>query len=222
MSSIDEISKEDIVKILENIYRKIDENKDYLSKLDTEIGDGDHGFSIANGFKNVYSKLDDFSKDSIGDLLKKCGFELIKTVGGSAGAVFGTFFTGQASYYTRNLNGKVKLSLEDITNMLNEALTQIKKRGNAQIGDKTMIDAFEPALNELVAGVEQNISFAKAFEKAAQKANEGVESTKNMIAKHGRSKNVGERGIGFIDPGSMSTYLIFSTMADYFLRREGK
>ena len=70
MSSIDEINKEDIVKILGNIYRKIDENKDYLSKLDTEIGDGDHGFSIANGFKNVYNKLDNFSKDSIGELLK--------------------------------------------------------------------------------------------------------------------------------------------------------
>ncbi|MBA7616637.1 PEP-dependent dihydroxyacetone kinase, ADP-binding subunit DhaL [subsurface metagenome] len=222
MNSVYEITKEDIVKILTSIYQKIDENKDYLSKLDTEIGDGDHGFSIANGFKNIYTKLDDFSKDSIGDLLKKCGFELIKTVGGAAGAIFGTFFTGQASYYNKNINGKNSLSLEDIRNMLNEALTQIKKRGNAQIGDKTMIDAFEPALHELSAGVEKKMSFALAFKNASGKAKEGAESTKNMVGKHGRSKNVGERGIGFIDPGSMSTAFIFSTIADYFSNKEKK
>ena len=214
------ITKEDFVKIIEHIYRKIEENKDYLSKLDTEIGDGDHGFSIANGFKNVYEKLDDFSKEGIGDFLKKCGFEIIKVVGGASGVVFGTFFIGQASYYSKNLTGKDTLSLEDFTNMLGEALEQIKKRGNARVGDKTMIDAFEPALNELMKGVEEKLSFAKAFERASDKAKEGAESTKNMVGKHGRAKNVGERSIGYIDPGSMSTTFIFSTMADYFSGKE--
>jgi dihydroxyacetone kinase-like protein len=218
MRSTHEITKQNIVEILETIYRKIDENKEYLSKLDTEIGD--HGFSIANGFKNVHDKLDDFAKESIGDLLKRCGFEIIKVVGGASGAVFGTFFTGQASYYSKNLNEKESLSLEDVTRMLGEALEQIKKRGNAQTGDKTMIDAFEPALNELDTCVQNKLSFSEAFEKSAEKAKEGADSTKNMVAKRGRSKNVGERSIGFIDPGAMSTAFIFRAMADYFKEKE--
>lgn len=220
MSSLQEITKQNLVELMNIIYKKIEENKEYLSKLDTEIGDGDHGFSIANGFKNVYEKLDDFAKDGIGDLLKKCGFEIIKVVGGASGAIFGTFFTGQASYYNKNLSGKESLNLEDITHMLEEALEQIKKRGNAQVGDKTMIDSFEPALNELHKCVENKLSLSEAFENAAAKAKEGADSTKNMVAKRGRSKNVGERSIGFIDPGSMSTALIFRAMADYFKEKE--
>ena len=104
------IKKEDLSKIIENIYKKINENKNYLSKLDTEIGDGDHGFSIANGFKNVYEKLDDFSKEDIGGFFKKCGFEIIKVVGGASGAVFGTFFTGATTSACGSENGLRPLS----------------------------------------------------------------------------------------------------------------
>lgn len=99
--------------------------------------------------------------------------------------------------------------------MLNEALSQIKKRGNANPGDKTMIDALEPAVNELFAGIEKNLSLSDAFKNAAEKAEQGAESTKDMVSKHGRSKNLGERSIGFMDAGAMSTCIIFSTIADY-------
>ncbi|KPJ85092.1 MAG: hypothetical protein AMS17_14985 [Spirochaetes bacterium DG_61] len=210
----------DLKEILTRIHFTIEEHKAYLSKLDTEIGDGDHGFSIANGFKNVHDKLDEFGAGGIGDLLKKSGFEIIKVVGGASGAVFGTLFTGQASYYSKNLIGKETLSLADLTNMLSEALTQIKQRGGAQAGDKTMIDALEPAIGELLKAVQGNLSFREAFEKAAARAKEGAENTKNMVAKRGRSKNVGERSLGFIDPGAMSTALIFSSIADYFKEKE--
>lgn len=216
MNSAAEITKDDLVQILRNMYKKIEENKSYLSKLDTEIGDGDHGFSIASGFRSVNEKIDEFSNEEIGDLLKKCGFEIIKVVGGASGAVFGTFFTGQASYYKNNLNGKASLNLRDVTGMLGEALEQIKKRGNAQVGDKTMVDALDPAVKELEKCAAENLSFAQAFHRAFERAQEGAESTKNMIAKHGRSKNVGERSIGYIDPGSMSMTLLFQTMAEYF------
>jgi dihydroxyacetone kinase-like protein len=210
------ITKEDLARIIEDIYRKIDEKKDYLSRLDTEIGDGDHGFGISNGFRCVYQKLDEFMKEGTGDFLKRCGFEIIKVVGGASGAVFGTLFIGMASYYNKNLAGKQELSLDDMTHMLKEALDAIKKRGGAQAGDKTMIDAFEPALNELEKGVEENLTFSGAFERACKSALQGAENTKNMVGKRGRAKNVGERGIGYIDPGSMSMAIIFRTMADYF------
>ncbi len=215
MGSLNEITRDDIIRIVKRMYHTIDEKQEYLSKLDTEIGDGDHGFSMATGFKSFYNKLDELSALSIGQVLKKGGFELIKTIGGAAGAIFGTFFTGQASYYDKNLNGKESLNLEDLTNMLKEALTQIKKRGNAKLGDKTMVDALEPAVNELTAGVKNNLSLSQAFKNAAAKAREGSDNTKNLVSKRGRSKNLGERSVGYIDAGSMSTYLIINTIADY-------
>lgn len=221
MSRADGITKENIVEMIRKIYATIDENKEYLSKLDTEIGDGDHGFSMANGFRSLNNQLGEFSKLEIGEMLKKCGFELIKTIGGAAGAVFGTLFVGQAGYYNRQLDGRDVLSLEDVTGMWVEALVQIKARGQAQPGDKTMIDALEPAVAELKKGVEENLPFSKAFANAAKRAKEGAEKTKDMVAKRGRSKNLAERSLGYIDPGSMSTYFIINTIAEY-LKGAGK
>ena len=213
-----EISKEDIISIIKSIYKKIDENKDYLSRLDTEIGDGDHGTSMARGFKSLNDKLVEFSNLEIGLILKKSGFELIKTIGGSAGVVFGTFFTGQGGYYDKNLNGKQSISLKDIAGMLEEALQQIIKRGKAAPGDKTMIDALQPAVFAIKTSADENASILEAFKTATQKAKEGAEKTKEMIGKHGRSKYLGERGIGYIDPGAVSTTLIFETITEYLSR----
>ena len=213
--SKNEINKEDILNIIKAIYSKIDENKDYLSKLDTEIGDGDHGTSMARGFKSLYDKLDEFEKLDIGSILRKSGFELIKTIGGSAGAVFGTLFTGQASYYDKNIKGKETLTLQDLAEMFGEALLQIKKRGNAAPGDKTMIDALEPAVNALKESAGKNILLAEAFKSAAENAKQGAEKTREMIGKHGRSKYLGERSKGYIDPGAVSTSLIFSSISEY-------
>jgi dihydroxyacetone kinase-like protein len=220
MGSLSEITKNDLVEMVSRMYRNIDENKEFLSKLDTEIGDGDHGFSMYSGFKSFHDKLGEFSGLSIGQLLNKGGFELIKTIGGAAGAVFGTFFTGQASFYNKNLEGKESLTLEDMANMLKEALEQIKKRGNANPGDKTMIDALNPAVNELFTGVEKNLSLSEAFKNAAEKAEQGAESTKDMVSKRGRSKNLGERSKGYIDAGAKSLSIIFRTMADYIQNPE--
>ena len=209
------VSKNDLVNLVELLYRTIDAQKEELSKLDTEIGDGDHGFSIANGFRNFYEKLDEYAKLDIGQFLKKGGFELIKNVGGAAGAVFGTFFTGQASYYDKNLSGKELLDLQDITNMLENALIQIKKRGNAQIGDKTMVDALEPAVKSLKESIGSGAGLSDAFKLAAEKASEGAEKTRDMIATHGRAKNLGNRSIGYMDPGAKTMSVIIQTIADY-------
>jgi len=213
--SKNEITRNDIIGIIKSIYKKIDDNKEYLSELDTEIGDGDHGTSMARGFKSLYDKLEELSGMDIGSILRKAGFELIKTIGGSAGAVFGTLFTGQASYYDKKLKGKETLTLEDITFMMEEALQQIKKRGNAVPGDKTMIDALEPAVDALKEAVDENTDIIHAFRNAAEKSKEGAEKTREMIGKHGRSKYLGERGKGFIDPGAVSTSLIFQSISEY-------
>lgn len=214
------ITKQDLVQILKLLAETFEEHVDHLSKLDTEIGDGDHGFSMASGFKSVADKLDQLSELPIGDLLKKTGFELIKTIGGAAGAVFGTLFTGQASWYQANLEGEGSLTLQQWSEMFTEALAQIQRRGGAQPGDKTMLDALQPAVTALEEAAGQNADLGDAFQTAARRARSGALSTKDMIAKHGRAKNLGERALGFVDPGSVSTALIFETLADYFNNRE--
>ena len=212
----EEITKSDLVEMIKRIYRTVEDNKDVLSKLDTEIGDGDHGFGMAKGFKAFADNLDAFSQLDIGGMLKKGGFEMIKTMGGASGAIFGTMFTAQAQFYEKNLKGKESLALDDVTRMLCEALEQIKKRGNAEPGDKTMIDAFEPAIDALSNAVDDGLGFKEAFINAADAAARGAERTKDMVATHGRSKNLGERSRGHMDPGAKSTFLIFRAMADYF------
>jgi len=215
MSAIENVTKLDLVNIMRRIRDAMEAQKDYLSKIDTQIGDGDHGFSMSQGFNSVCAKMDDFEKEEIGGFLKKCGFEMIKAIGGAAGALYGTFFTAQAAYYQGHLNGKEVLAPGDVTGMLAEALNQIKKRGGAKIGDKTMVDALEPAVDELRRGMETGLILKEMFQKAALKAAEGAENTKSMVANHGRSKYVGERSLGFVDPGAVSMALIFKTIADY-------
>jgi dihydroxyacetone kinase-like protein len=211
----DTVTKDDLVKMVERIYQTIDSQKVALSKLDTEIGDGDHGFSIANGFRHFHEKLGEYAQLDIGQFLKKGGFELIKNVGGAAGAVFGTFFTGQAAFYDKNLGGKPTLALPDLAQMFSEALDQIKKRGNAKPGDKTMVDALQPAVESLEESASSGVGLADAFKRAAEKATAGAESTREMVATHGRAKNLGQRSIGYMDPGAMSISLIIKTMAEY-------
>jgi dihydroxyacetone kinase-like protein len=208
------LTKADLVSIIGGIGDCMEANKAHLSKLDTEIGDGDHGFSMSQGFSSLCAKMDDLAAGDIGNLLKKCGLEMIKVIGGAAGAIFGTFFTAQASYDNARLKGKEALEPADITGMLAEALAQIKKRGGAQPGDKTMVDALEPAVDELKRGLAKGLPLNEMFQNASLKAAQGAEKTKSMVARHGRAKYLAERSLGFVDPGAVSLSLIFKTIAD--------
>jgi dihydroxyacetone kinase-like protein len=219
MAEINSLSKSNLVEIITRISAEIMDHKDALSRLDTEIGDGDHGFSMATGFGSVADKISGFADLPIGGMLKKVGFELIKTIGGAAGAVFGTMYTGQAAYYDQNLAGKEQLSLEDLSKMYGEALSQVKRRGGANPGDKTMVDALEPAVLSLEQSSRDGASLQAAFSKAAEEARSGAENTRSMVAKHGRAKNLGDRALGYVDPGAVSTALIFEVIRDYLLEQ---
>lgn len=210
------MTRVDQINIIRAIHTVFAENEDFLSKLDAKIGDGDHGFSMSIGFKRFNDNLENYADLSIGKLLKKGGFDLISAIGGAAGAIFGTFFKGQGAYYEDHLDGKEHLSLEDIANMMTEALAQIKIIGKAQPGDKTMIDALEPAVNALSESAASNLSLSEAFKIAAAQAESGAENTKNLVGKRGRSKNLGERSLGCMDPGAKSIALILMAYKDYF------
>lgn len=184
-------------------------SKALLSKADQVIGDGDHGIGMARGFKAVEAKIktEDFS--DIEGLFRSVGMTLLSSIGGAAGAVFGSFFLG----FSKGLSGKDYLTCDNISPALKIGLENVKKRGHADVGDKTMIDALQPAVNK--AETLETNDIKSCLLELWRSAEEGVEKTKEMVAKVGKSKTLGERSLGFPDPGAISLSLIFKSMYEF-------
>lgn len=186
----------------------IEENKMYLTELDATIGDGDHGLNMSKGFQAVKEKIKDDECKNIGDMLKKASMALISNVGGASGPLYGTAFL-KASSVVMN---KEEIEVIDFAKMLEEALNGIKARGKATIGEKTMVDTIEPALNGLKEAIENNLTPLECLEKMNDAALMGKDSTKDMIATKGRASYLGERSKGHLDAGAVSSYLILKTI----------
>jgi dihydroxyacetone kinase phosphoprotein-dependent L subunit len=187
------------------------ESKDLLTQADKAIGDGDLGVGMARGFEAVRHKLEEGTYSSLEDLLKAVGMALLTSAGGAAGAVFGTLFRGGA----KRLGGRVVFDAEALSFTLLDGLDAVKARGKAKPGDKTMVDALEPA-----ALTSQKLSSAPLHECLAavtEAAREGMEATKDMVATIGKAKTLGERSLGHPDPGAVSTYLILKYMTEYVI-----
>ena len=191
------------------VAREMLNKKDPLTQADKAIGDGDHGIGMARGFEAVQQKLDQKEFESIGALLQTIGTTLMMSIGGAAGAIFGTFFRGGAA----SLMNQKRLDSDALAGMLSDGLEAVKKRGQAQPGDKTMVDALEPAARSSATTSGKSLDTALAA--AVQSAEDGVELTKNMVAAVGKAKTLGDRAVGHPDPGALSTYFILSLMADF-------
>lgn len=204
------ITRSTLIKVLDRIIDVIKENKEYLTELDSAIGDADHGINLDRGFNAVKDKLNGFSESDIGTILKTTGMTLVSTVGGASGPLYGTAFmrAGQA------VQGKNELTEEDVVKMFEMALEGIKQRGKAEAGDKTMIDSIEPAVKALKDALSNGIALPEALNRAANAAMEGMEYTKNISARKGRASYLGERSIGHQDPGATSAYLMIKTFSD--------
>mgnify|MGYP000851230492 FL=1 len=202
------INGKKVIEILNKIAEVIDNNKAFLSELDAVIGDGDHGINMSKGLFAVREKLRDNEGKNIGDILKITGMALVSNVGGASGPLYGTAFMKAAMA----VNGKEEIDIKDFKNILEEALKGIKMRGKGQAGEKTMIDALEPALNVLSKAIEEGLSSKECLYKAKEAAREGVEYTKTIAATKGRASYLGERSIGHQDPGATSSYLILDTI----------
>ena len=205
------VTKEDVIKVINKIAEVIRENKEYLTELDSAIGDADHGINMDRCFEAVKQKLGTIPQNAdIGTILKTVGMTLVSTVGGASGPLYGTAFmrAGQV------VQGKTELTEEDIVKIFDAALQGIKDRGKAQAGDKTMIDAIEPAYKALKESLENNIALPEALKRAANAAKEGMEYTKNISARKGRASYLGERSIGHIDPGATSSYLMINAFSE--------
>ena len=193
------------------VSREMENNKDLLTQADKTIGDGDHGIGMARGFEAVRQKLAQKDFDSVGALLQNIGTTLLMSIGGAAGAIFGTWFRGAAT----SLSDKMVFDSNALARMLTDGLSAVKDRGKAKPGDKTMVDALEPAACSATAM--KGHSLEKALAAATKAAQEGMENTKNMVATMGKARSLGDRAIGYPDPGALSTYLILSLMTEYIL-----
>lgn len=205
------LTTNDVLNIIRNIAEVIETNKQYLTDLDAAIGDADHGINLDRGFKAIKEKLPQFLDKDIGAILKNVGMVLVSTVGGASGPLYGTFFMRMGSIAL----GKKAIGDNDIVAMFEAGLSGIKERGKAQAGDKTMIDAIEPALNELKKSLKDGLKFNEALNIAATASYNGVEMTKKIAAKKGRASYLGDRSIGHQDPGATSAYLMIKTAAEY-------
>ncbi len=192
------------------VAQKVIESKPYLTEIDSAIGDGDHGIGMSIGFKKAIENMEQKEISTINDVFKIIGMSMISSMGGASGIIFGTMFVGGV----KDLEAKTTLDLKTLTTIFENSLKSIKTRGKADLGDKTMIDSFQPAVealknsNELIAGIKE----------AADRARTGVEKTKAYTAKFGRAKALGERVIGHQDPGATSVWIIFDSMTQWIER----
>jgi dihydroxyacetone kinase-like protein len=204
------ISSQQIFAWIERYAAQIAEQKDYLTQLDAAIGDADHGANMNRGLQAVLAKNADLRNADIGALLKGVAMTLISTVGGASGALYGTFFL-QASTIAGN---RTELSPSEFGSVLEKGLAGIVLRGKATIGDKTMVDALQPAIKAYKHSIESGETLDQALSKAASAAEEGLKSTVPLVARKGRASYLGERSAGHPDPGATSTVLLFRSAAE--------
>lgn len=208
------ISRDDVIAWLSAYSQLLADNREYLTQLDSSIGDADHGVNMDRGFKAVLGKLPTVADKDIGTILKSVGMTLVQTVGGASGPLYGTFFL-QAGGATAN---KMELSLADWASAVEGAINGLMARGKANIGDKTMVDALVPALHALKQAIADGVDEREALRQSAFAAKQGMKNTIPLVAKKGRASYLGERSAGHQDPGATSSYLMFKAMVDAWTR----
>jgi len=208
------ITRDDVISWLNACGQTLAENKDYLTQLDSDIGDADHGVNMDRGFKAALSKLPTVADKDIGTLFKSVGMTLVQTVGGAGGPLYGTFFM-QAGTSTAN---KMEMSTADWAAAVEAALNGVMARGKANLGDKTMVDALSPALAALKQAVADGVDQREALRRCAAAAEQGMKDTIPLVARKGRASYLGERSAGHQDPGATSSYLILKAAADVWAK----
>lgn len=186
------------------------ESKPFLTEVDSKIGDGDHGIGMSGGMEKAKAALDDKGPfEDINTVFKTTGMAMINSMGGASGVIFGSMFLGGV----KGLEKLTELDGGNFTRIMRGSVESIKQRGKAQVGDKTMVDALEPAVEAMEAADKEEL--AELLKAATEAAKQGVENTKQYVAKFGRAKSLLERAIGYQDAGATSVSIIFEAMYNY-------
>ena len=207
---LSELSGEDVRNMLLYIADKIIAKKPYLTEIDSAIGDGDHGIGMAGGMRKVKKKLLTMQgEENVYKLFETAGTEMLMSMGGASGVIFGSLYLAGA----KGAEARTAIGAADLAGMERKSLAAIQERGKAEKGDKTMVDALLPAVEALEAN--RDASLLDALKAAEAAALQGVEDTKNYVAKFGRAKSFLERAIGHQDAGATSVWLIFQGMREF-------
>ena len=201
----DTIGIDDMGRMIRSAADKIRANRDRLSKLDSAIGDGDHGTTIARAMGIAEKVLAESEKKELKGLLKDVGWGVMGVDGGATGPLLGSFLMGLSN----GVGEQNVIDCPTLTAMFEAGLAGVRRQSRAQIGDKTLLDALLPAVDAVRQAADEGKSIKEALRKAAAAAENGAVSTKKFQARFGRAKNLGERTIGFQDPGATSMALIF-------------
>ncbi|BCA86511.1 dihydroxyacetone kinase subunit L [Enterococcus saigonensis] len=196
-----EITVKELQEWLADFATEVKAKKDYLSELDTPIGDGDHGNNMARGMEAYEESLAKQKPTTISDTFKILAMALISKVGGASGPLYGSAFMN-ITKATKDIT--VITHQAELGSLLETGLKGIQQRGKAEAGDKTMVDVWFPVVTAL-----------KEESLTSEKIEAAKESTKNLVAKKGRASYLGERAVGHIDPGAASSALLFTTLLKF-------
>jgi len=186
------------------------DNEKYFGDLDAVVGDGDFGYSLARGFEKVLLDWDTIEYNNIGTFLKKVSLIVTSRIGGTSGPIWGTAFLRAAIA----IGDKQEIDAKDAIGMLRAAIEGIKKRGQSDLGDKTLLDALIPAVDQMEQALSSSTNVPTALAQAAAVARERAEATRGLIAKRGRAAYTGERSIGTLDAGAMGVAVMFERVSE--------
>lgn len=204
------MNSKELKDIIGSISNLIDSNKDYLIELDAQNGDGDLGISMSNGFKALVTFLETNEETDIGKVFMKMSSILNEASPSSLGTIISFFMIGIA----KSLKGKTEIQLNDISNAMDNGLKLIMEKANSKLGEKTILDSLNPAIEALKNS--SSLDAKEAFKNAFEAASKGSESTKNMKAVHGRASYYGDKSIGMLDGGSVVGKIIFEGIYHYY------
>ena len=194
-------------KMLQAALSTVEHNLAMLNQLDAAIGDGDHGTAILTAMKAAAATAQ--KEGTLQTTLETIGWDIMSSTSGSTSALMGSFFIGMS----RATTGEELDGIQTIT-LFESGLANLRTSSRANVGDKTMMDALIPAIEAMTALEKQSPSLADLFTAAADAAQKGADSTKDLVAKFGRAKNLGERSRGTLDAGAISTALLYRAYAE--------
>jgi dihydroxyacetone kinase-like protein len=198
------VNRQDVLRWLDALQKVFNEHRQQLTDLDSAVGDGDFGISLDRGFTAVQAGLTGNPPADIRAVFQNVATVLIKTMGGSSGPLLGTFFLRAGA----TCADKTELAPADVVALFQAGVEGVQQRGKAVVGDKTMMDAWLPAVDAMRGALEAGSGLAEILESGAAAAEAGARATITMQARKGRGSYLGERSVGHQDPGATATYML--------------
>jgi dihydroxyacetone kinase-like protein len=202
-----------IGKMIDAACAVIDASAELLTRLDSAIGDGDHGHNLRRGFQEIAAQREQIVGLPLGQALQKAGMALVMKVGGASGPLYGSLLIamGKAA-------GEMPADATGVAAIWAEGIAAVKRRGKSEVGEKTMLDVLVPAQEALRAAAADGLALEQILYRVRGAAADGLAATKPMRATKGRASYLGERSIGHLDPGAQSSALLIAALCDVLER----